>query len=144
MKDFGFWGMTFANPWLLALLAIIPLLSYLRGQRGGVPAIAYSSTSIVRALGRHRQGQERHDLGERALRCFDKHWQISTRVREAVRFVSSRTVTVSAKNTANLCAGDFRQRRFRSILNCARNDRTSPAASPLCFIWETPARRRDT
>jgi Ca-activated chloride channel homolog len=42
--------MTFANPyWFLALL-LIPLLAWLRGQRGAPAALLYSSTQLVRNL----------------------------------------------------------------------------------------------
>ncbi len=50
--NFHDWGLTFAQPWLLLLLLVIPLLAWLRGQRGGVPAVVFSSTAPLRALGR--------------------------------------------------------------------------------------------
>src|SRR5438067_9884726 len=48
-KDSGF---AFAQPWLLLALLAIPLLAWLRGNRGGVPAVVFSSTASLRALGR--------------------------------------------------------------------------------------------
>ena len=44
--------LTFAHPWLLLLLLAIPLIAYLRGQRGPAPALVFSSTKILRGLGR--------------------------------------------------------------------------------------------
>ncbi len=52
MNWFRDYGLTFANPWLLLLLAAIPLLAWLRGNRGGVPAVVFSSTAPLRTLGR--------------------------------------------------------------------------------------------
>lgn len=52
MSFFKDYGLTFANPWLLLLLLAVPLLAWLRGQRGGVPAIVFSSTAPLRSLGR--------------------------------------------------------------------------------------------
>lgn len=49
MRDFG---LTFAQPWFLLGLLAVPLLAWLRGQRGGAPAVRFSSTAAVRALGR--------------------------------------------------------------------------------------------
>jgi Ca-activated chloride channel family protein len=47
-------GFSFANPWLLSLLALVPLLALLKGRRGGAPAIRYSSTAVFEGLGRAR------------------------------------------------------------------------------------------
>lgn len=46
-------ALTFARPWLLLLLLALPLLAYLRGQRGPAAALTYSSTAILRAMGKH-------------------------------------------------------------------------------------------
>jgi Ca-activated chloride channel homolog len=51
LNPFGEWGVTFVNPWLLLLLLVIPALAWLKGRRGGVPAVVYSSTAPLRALG---------------------------------------------------------------------------------------------
>jgi Ca-activated chloride channel family protein len=59
------WGLSFAHPWLLLLLAIVPLLSWLRGNRGPTAALIYSSTSVLRGLGRRsasRAGKFLHGL----------------------------------------------------------------------------------
>lgn len=45
-------ALTFAQPWLLLLLLALPLLAYLRGQRGHAPALIFSSTTILRGLGK--------------------------------------------------------------------------------------------
>jgi Ca-activated chloride channel family protein len=45
-------ALSFANPWLLLLLLAIPLLAYLRGNRGPAAAVVFSSTATLRALGK--------------------------------------------------------------------------------------------
>jgi Ca-activated chloride channel family protein len=49
-----FTGVTlqFAHPWILLGLLAVPLLAWLRGDRGGAPAVEFSSTALLRALGR--------------------------------------------------------------------------------------------
>ena len=42
--------MTFAHPWLLLLLLLLPLLAWLKGRRGAAPAFVYSSVQLVRAM----------------------------------------------------------------------------------------------
>jgi len=42
--------MTFAHPWFLLLLLVIPLAAWLLGRRGPRPAFLYSSTALVRNL----------------------------------------------------------------------------------------------
>lgn len=42
--------MTFAHPWLLLLLLLLPLLAWLKGKRGGAPAFVYSSVKLVAHL----------------------------------------------------------------------------------------------
>ncbi len=42
--------MTFAHPWLLSLLLVLPLLAWLKGKRGQPPAFLYSSVQLVRAV----------------------------------------------------------------------------------------------
>lgn len=44
--------MHFANPEFLWLLALLPLWWFLRGRRGGAPAVQYSSTAIAREAAR--------------------------------------------------------------------------------------------
>lgn len=57
MNPFDGFGIAFANPWLLTLLLLIPLLAYLRGHRGGAPTVIYSTTESLRALGRRVQSR---------------------------------------------------------------------------------------
>ena len=42
--------MTFAHPWLLLLLLLIPPLAWLKGRRGLPPAFVYSSVQLVRGM----------------------------------------------------------------------------------------------
>jgi Ca-activated chloride channel family protein len=44
--------MHFASPRLLWLLALLPLLFFVRGRRGGAAAVRYPSTAVVREVGR--------------------------------------------------------------------------------------------
>lgn len=48
---------SFANPWLLLLLVILPLLALLRGKIGGTPGILFSSTKLVMAVGKRRRSR---------------------------------------------------------------------------------------
>ncbi|MDQ6655289.1 MAG: VWA domain-containing protein [Verrucomicrobiota bacterium] len=43
---------SFAYPWLLLLLLLVPLLAWLRGRSGPAAALVFSSTSILRGLGK--------------------------------------------------------------------------------------------
>src|SRR6266513_1800473 len=42
--------MTFAHPYLLLLLLLLPPLAWLKGKRGRPPAFVYSSVQLVRAI----------------------------------------------------------------------------------------------
>ena len=42
--------MTFAHPFLLLLLLLLPVLAWLKGKRGAPPAFLYSSVQLVRGL----------------------------------------------------------------------------------------------
>jgi Ca-activated chloride channel family protein len=42
--------MTFAHPYLLLLLLLLPALAWLKGRRGAPPAFVYSSVQLVRAM----------------------------------------------------------------------------------------------
>jgi Ca-activated chloride channel family protein len=57
VNPFAQWGLTFANPWLLLPLLLIPLLAWLQGRRGGVPAVIFSSTAPLRTLGRSAESR---------------------------------------------------------------------------------------
>jgi len=45
-------ALTFAYPWLLLLLLLVPILAYFRGKRGPAAALTFSSTSSLRSLGK--------------------------------------------------------------------------------------------
>lgn len=58
MSDgFSFYGISFATPWVLWLLLIIPVISFLRGKIGGTPAVIFSSTKVLEAVGGRRQSR---------------------------------------------------------------------------------------
>src|SRR3954468_797621 len=42
--------MTFAHPWFLLLLLLLPLFAWLKGKRGKPPAFVYSSVQLVRGI----------------------------------------------------------------------------------------------
>jgi Ca-activated chloride channel family protein len=42
----------FAHPWVLLGLLVVPLLAWMRGHAGGAPAVEFSSTALLRSLGR--------------------------------------------------------------------------------------------
>jgi len=65
--------LSFAHPWILLFLPLLPLLSYLRGHRGKEAAIQYSGLSLFGPLLRERQVQPRGWLAAFryfALFCF--------------------------------------------------------------------------
>lgn len=45
-------ALTFAQPWFLLLLLLIPLLAWFRGKSGPAAALTFSSTSSLRSLGK--------------------------------------------------------------------------------------------
>ena len=50
-------SLSFAHPWLLLLLLLLPALALLGGARGQAPAVVYSSIAPLRALGRVRRAR---------------------------------------------------------------------------------------
>jgi Ca-activated chloride channel family protein len=42
--------MTFAHPWVLSFLLVLPVFAWLKGKRGRPPAFLYSSVQLVRAV----------------------------------------------------------------------------------------------
>jgi Ca-activated chloride channel family protein len=50
-------GVTFAHPWLLLLLLVLPLIAWLRGKRGGAPSIVFSSIAELRSIGHLRRSK---------------------------------------------------------------------------------------
>ena len=49
--------MTFAHPYFLLLLLLLPLLAWLKGRRGSPPAFLYSSVQLVEGLTRVRRSR---------------------------------------------------------------------------------------
>jgi Ca-activated chloride channel family protein len=45
-------NMEFMHPWILLGLLAVPVLAWMRGERGGAPAVEFSSTALLRSLGR--------------------------------------------------------------------------------------------
>ncbi|HEX8371188.1 MAG TPA: VWA domain-containing protein [Chthoniobacterales bacterium] len=50
-------GFAILQPLFLLLLLLIPVLAWLRGKRGGSAAVVYSSTNLVRSLGKMRKSR---------------------------------------------------------------------------------------
>jgi Ca-activated chloride channel family protein len=70
MNGFDFFGATFAHPWLLSLLLLIPLLAWLKGRFGGTPGVIFSSTQTLRAIGVRRRSKAGDLLTALALAAF--------------------------------------------------------------------------
>jgi Ca-activated chloride channel family protein len=66
----NFFGVTFALPWALWLLALIPLLAWLKGKFGGTPGIVFSSTQTLRSIGVRRRSRAGDLLTALALAAF--------------------------------------------------------------------------
>jgi Ca-activated chloride channel family protein len=70
---FGGWQLSFARPWLLLLLLLLPALAFLRGKFGPRAAVSFSATSPFHAIGRsnrNRAGQILRALIWLALAAF--------------------------------------------------------------------------
>jgi Ca-activated chloride channel family protein len=63
-------GVTFALPWALWLLLLIPLLAWLKGRFGGTPGIVFSSTQTLRSIGVRRRSRAGDLLTALALAAF--------------------------------------------------------------------------
>ncbi len=57
MKFFDEGPVTFAHPWLLLLLLLIPLVALLQGGKGAAPAVVFSSLRPLLALGKARRSR---------------------------------------------------------------------------------------
>ena len=57
MNFFEFIAHHCAHPWLLLLLLLLPLLAWLKGERGRSPAFLYSSVRLVEGLTRARRSR---------------------------------------------------------------------------------------
>lgn len=52
------WGeFSFAHPWMLLGLLLLPFLAFLKGRLGGSPGVLFSSTKLVAALGKQRRAR---------------------------------------------------------------------------------------
>src|SRR5687767_4402086 len=54
--------MTFAQPWFLLLLALLPVLAWWRGRRGQQAAFLYSSVQLVKSVANLRRSRAGHYL----------------------------------------------------------------------------------
>ena len=72
-------GMTFAHPYLLLLLLLLPLAAWLKGRRGQPPAFVYSSVQLLRARDEHHAGAVAADYSRRCAgwcwRCSSSRWR---------------------------------------------------------------------
>ena len=50
-------GFSFASPWVLCLLLLIPPLAFLRGKFGGTAGVSFSSTASLLQLGHRRRSR---------------------------------------------------------------------------------------
>ena len=50
-------GFSFAYPWVLLFLLLLPILAVLKGRFGGTAGVTFSSTSALAALGRRRRSR---------------------------------------------------------------------------------------
>ena len=94
--------MTFAHPYLLLLLLLLPLVAWLKGRRGQPPAFLYSSVRLVEGLTRARRSRAGAFLA--ALR-----WLVLALFIVALaqpRFMKSAT-TVKASGIDIVCALDL-------------------------------------
>ncbi len=50
-------GFSFAHPWVLLFLLLLPILAVLKGRFGGTAGVTFSSTSALSSLGRRRRSR---------------------------------------------------------------------------------------
>ena len=50
-------GFSFAHPWVLFLLLVIPLLAWLKGKFGGTAGVTFSNTSMLAKIGNRRRSR---------------------------------------------------------------------------------------
>ncbi len=70
MNSLNLFGVTFATPWVLSLLLLIPLLAWLKGKFGGTPGIIFSSTQTLRSIGVRRRSRAGDLLTALSLAAF--------------------------------------------------------------------------
>ncbi|MES2572015.1 MAG: VWA domain-containing protein [Verrucomicrobiota bacterium] len=57
MSFFSQGTFSFAHPWVLWLLALLPIVAWLHGKRGNAPAVVFSSLRPLYAMGRPRKAR---------------------------------------------------------------------------------------
>jgi len=57
LRIFTGFNTQFVHPWALLALLAIPVLAWMRGDRGGAPAVEFSSTDLLRSLGRSAESK---------------------------------------------------------------------------------------
>ncbi len=50
-------GFSFAHPWVLLLLLLVPLLALLKGKFGGTAGVTFSNTAMLAAIGRRQRNR---------------------------------------------------------------------------------------
>lgn len=70
MSDLNLFGATFASPWALLALLLIPLLAWLKGKFGGTPGVVFSSTQTLRSIGVRRRSRAGDFLTALSLVAF--------------------------------------------------------------------------
>jgi len=50
-------GFSFANPWLLLLLLLLPILAWLKGRVGGTAGVTFSTTDLLAKIGRRQRNR---------------------------------------------------------------------------------------
>lgn len=70
MSGLNLFGATFATPWALLALLLIPLLAWLKGKFGGTPGVVFSSTQTLRSIGVRRRSRAGDFLTALSLLAF--------------------------------------------------------------------------
>ncbi|HEY2328833.1 MAG TPA: VWA domain-containing protein [Verrucomicrobiae bacterium] len=128
--------MTFAHPFLLLLLLLLPVLAWLKGKRGLPPAFVYSSVQLVRAMqniSRSRAGGFLNSLRWLALALFI--------VALAQPRLAKSTTEVKASGVDIVCALDLSGSMISEdfVVQGARVNRVNMAKSVLKdFIDKRP------
>jgi Ca-activated chloride channel family protein len=131
--------MTFAHPFYLLLLLLLPLLAWLKGRRGRAPAFLYSSLKLVEGLTRARRSRAGTFLS--ALRWLSLAFLI---VALAQPRLTKSTTTIKASGVDIAVAFDLSGSMLSEdfVVKGGRVNRFNMARSVLKqFIDERPADR---
>ena len=131
--------MTFAHPFYLVLLLLLPLLAWLKGRRGRAPAFLYSSLKLVEGLTRARRSRAGTFLS--ALRWLSLAFLI---VALAQPRLTKSTTTIKASGVDIAVAFDLSGSMLSEdfVVKGGRVNRFNMARSVLKqFIDERPADR---